>query len=267
MSDGQYTPSEVVYLAAQKNISTVSITDHDTVSGIEEGSKAAREAGIEFIPGIEISVKGNKELHILGYCVDILNPRLNQMCEQFTLFRQQRVHRILEHLNILGVGLTLEQVTKYADHGRIGRPHFARAMLEAGYVGGLREAFDKYLATPEFDKIERPKPDYTGGIDVIREAGGVAVLAHPAQLKLDNESLEQLLKDLISAGLKGIECYYSTHTKEQTIYYLSLAERFSLIVTAGSDFHGEKVKPDIKIGTSFDDKQIKQKLERGCWDE
>ena len=251
MSDGQLTPSEVVRLASSIGVSTMAIADHDTVDGVEEGSAMAQSMGIGFISGIEISVKGNEELHILGYCVDIQNGGLKKACEQFLFYRKERVQRIIDYLKEKRIEISAEQVLKNAVNGQVGRPHFARALLDSGHIQNIREAYDLYLATPEFNKIERPKPDFSEGISMIRNAGGVAVLAHPSKLKLDNDALVRLLNELVSAGLKGIEAYYSTHTKEQTDFYLSLAKEHDLIVTAGSDYHGEKASPEVMIGTGI----------------
>jgi hypothetical protein len=247
-SDGQYTPSQIIAMAKDKGITCLSITDHDTVAGIAEGAEAARQAGIDFIPGIEISVQGHRELHILGYHIDPHNHALVAMCSEFAENRAKRGERILDYLQGYGITLALEQVLVHTKNGLLGRPHFARALVEAGYVGTTREAFDRYLGTPAFDAIERPKPSFAEGIKIIANAGGLAVLAHPALLKLDDHALETLLRELIENGLGGIEAFYSTHTQAQTGFYLSLCEKYRLTVTGGSDFHGEKVKPDIPLG-------------------
>lgn len=248
-SDGQYTPTEIVGMAKDRGIELIAISDHDTVAGLAEGADAAQKAGIGFIPGIEISVKGNRELHILGYFIDWENPALLSLCEEFYENRRQRGSRILEYLRGYGIRLDPEQVQKYAGRGLLGRPHFARALVDAGHVKTTREAFDKYLGTPEFDKVERPKPSPKAGIDIIRGAGGMTVLAHPAQLKLNDNDLDKSLQELIKYGLCGIECYYSTHTPEQTERYLMLAGKYGLAITGGSDFHGEKVNPETALGT------------------
>ena len=147
-------------------------------------------------------------------------------------------------------GFSLEDVRRCNQGRTSGRPHFARALVELGYAGSIQDAFEKYLATPAFyAEAERPKPSPEKGIAVIRQAGGVAVLAHPHQLKLEGPELEALLQQLISLGLQGIEAHYSRHTAEQTRLYLQLAEKYGLLVTSGSDFHGPSVKPDIQLGS------------------
>lgn len=253
-SDGQYTPAALIELASEKGLSAIALTDHDTIDGIEEAQNAAKRKKIAFVPGIEISVRGEpsvKELHILGYCFDPKAPALLAMCERLKKERLVREEKIFQFLLENGVILTRENVDKHSRGGIVARPHFARAMVEEGFVSTVREAFDRYLATPAFDKIERPKPSAQEGIRCIRDAGGVAVLAHPIQTKLDTERLAVLLGQMKEMGLSGLECYYSTHTAQQTREYLALAKRFGLTVTGGSDFHGELVKPEIELGSGI----------------
>ena len=247
-SDGQYSPAEVVRLAAQKGATCISITDHDTVAGLDEARRVANEVGIECIPGIEISVQGNRELHILGYCIDYAHRGLTEACDNFIRLRERRGSRILAYLSKKGVQLTEEQVRRHVLQGVVGRPHFALAMIEAGYVSSVQEAFDRYLGTPEFDGVERAKPTARDGLQMILDAGGIPVLAHPALLKLDDGNLDALIAGLTDAGLMGLECYYSKHTPEQIGQYLRYAEKFGLLPTAGSDFHGGNNRPGVDIG-------------------
>lgn len=253
-SDGQYQPAELIRLAVDKGLSAIALTDHDTIDGVPEARAEAERLGITFVPGIEISVKGNapvKELHILGYWIDIENLQLKEMCARFKALRAEREERIFQYLDSAGVRLLRENVERYAVNGLVARPHFARAMVEAGYVSTVREAFDRYLAVPAFDKIERPKPSPEEGIQCILASGGIPVLAHPVQTQLPLSELEELICSLKEAGLKGLECYYSTHSPQQTRDYLEMAQRYDLTVTGGSDFHGERVKPDIMLGSGI----------------
>lgn len=247
-SDGQYPPAELAGLVEKAGISAWALTDHDTVEGLSEAWEASRARSIAFFPGIEVSAKGNRELHILGYGIDPDDRALREACQNFRKYRDERKFRILDYLGKRGVELRLEDVEALASGGLVGRPHFARAMVAAGAVSSVREAFDQYLGIPEFDKVERPKPTPERAIELITGAGGVAVLAHPQKLRLDPPALEALVRHLYDCGLRGIECYYSTHTEEEKSRYLSLAQTYGLFVTGGSDFHGELVKPEIAIG-------------------
>ena len=264
-SDGQYSPEEVIKLAACAGIKTLAITDHDTVGAVQKGTVLAAECGMDFISGIELSVRGSIDLHILGYDLDCTNAALIGECDRFTSERIKRLERVLDYLHEYDIELTIKDVQNAAERRAfIGRVHIAAAMQQKGYVSDIREAFDKYIGTSEFDKVKRPKPCDNVGISLIRNAGGVPVLAHPGKLKLDSFKLEELVRRLMDFGLMGMECFYSTHTDAQTKEYLSLAKKYNLLVTCGSDFHGEKIKPDVKIGidisSSFNSGKIVEQL-------
>lgn len=254
-SDGQYSPAALVQLAARKGVTTLALTDHDTTAGLAEAEQAAAQCGIRLIAGIELDtkypgVRGN--FHMLGYGIDPQHPALAAQCADFAAQRQARAERIFTYLESFGIRLDREKVFGYAGDGVIARPHFARVMLESGYVAEIQEAFDRYLDTPEFQTIDRPKPHPREAIQTIRQAGGIPVLAHPFQLKLGERDLPSLLRELKEYGLGGLECYYSTHTAQQTEMLLALAEQYGLCITGGSDFHGEKIKPQIALATGID---------------
>ena len=248
-SDGQYSPADIIKLAANAKIRTLAVTDHDSVGAVRECSLLAVERGIDFISGVELSVRGNRELHILGYNINCTDAALLCACVKFENERRKRLERVLDYLLERGIKLTIEDVQNAAEsRAFIGRVHIAAAMQEKGYVADIREAFDKHIGTSEFDKVERPKPSDEEGISLIRNAGGVPVLAHPGMLKLDSDKLEELVRKLMGFGLVGMECFYSMHTDLQTKEYVDLANKLGLLVTCGSDFHGQNVKPEIKIG-------------------
>ncbi len=250
-SDGQYTPTELMELAYAAGIRKCALTDHDSVHGVKEARAACERLGMEFRSGIEISTKyKGTELHILGYNVDEENPILLERTAFFRNERDKRGKRIYDYLASLGVSLKEGSVENIANGANLGRPHFAQAMLEQGYIENIREAFDKYLATPDFESHKfREECSWKEAIDLIHEAGGVAVLAHPGGYrKLDMYSIEPIIYELIDMGIDGIECFYSKHSKEETMFYLNIADSNDLLVTIGSDFHGEKVKPDIELG-------------------
>lgn len=248
-SDGQYTPTEIISMAKNIGLEIVAITDHDTVEGIAEGRKIALNLGIQFVAGIEISTQDMTEVHILGLGIDEENPMLCERCKQFSLDRENRAYRICEYLNKKGIDVALEDIQLIAREGVIGRPHFAKYLEEHGYVKTREDAFKKYLDTKEFKfTTDRQKPTPKDAIEFIHQAGGKAFLAHPGLLKLGWKEIEDFIIKLKDYGLDGIECYYSRHTSKQTEGFLQLAKNYNLQISAGSDFHGEKVKPNIRLG-------------------
>lgn len=247
-SDGQYTPEELVKLVKNAGIELMALTDHDSIAGVEEAQQVAHQNGICCIAGIELSIRHEQELHMLGLGIDTHNERLSRFCEQLVRDRDTRADKIISYLEEFGLTVLRQEVEAKAGSNVIGRPHFAQVLLEKGYVSSIQEAFDRYLATEGFSKIERPKPSAEEGIHMIHEAGGIAVLAHPVSLKKSGADLEQEISELVKEGLDGIETYYSTHTEKQIQEYHELAKKYQLIETAGSDFHGEKIKPAIVLG-------------------
>lgn len=242
-SDGQYTPSELVELAKAKGLETIALTDHDSVNGVEEAKAAGKELGLQVIQGVELSADDYLNLHILGYGLSA--PVLRDWLSSLRGGRNDRKYRIRDFLRAKGLEIPLDEVDEEAAGGAVGRPHFAMVMLRHGYVATRKEAFDRYLDTPEFQALEKgSKPSAQTCIEKIKAAGGKVSLAHPYQIVLNGESLEELVRRLIGYGLDAIECYYPQHTPEQKTEYLHLAEKYGLHVTGGSDFHGEKNKPD-----------------------
>lgn len=246
-SDGQYSPAALVRLAKERGIETLALTDHDTLDGLDEAILAGGEASVRVLRGIELSAKEYRGLHILGYCVSPDAPGLRELCAEMKRSRNERKHRIIAFLCEKGVEISLAEVEELAGGGIIGRPHFALAMVRRGYVETTAEAFDRYLATDEYHRIERQKPDARACVDAIHSAGGKASLAHPYQTGLAGDALDELVRKLAGYGLDAIECWYPRHTLQQREFYLSLAQKYHLHVTGGSDFHGEKVKPDIQL--------------------
>ncbi|MDE7245228.1 MAG: PHP domain-containing protein [Oscillospiraceae bacterium] len=242
-SDGQYTPAQLVRLAKERGLEALALTDHDTLDGLEEAVRTGRELGIQVLRGVELGAKEN--LHILGYGFSPDAPGLRKLCASMKEGRDQRKYRILDFLREKGLALTLEEVEEIAGGNIIGRPHFAQAMVKRGYVSSNREAFGRYLDTEEYGKIERQKPDMRTCVETLRGAGARVSLAHPYQLPEDE--LETLVCTLAGYGLDALECYYPRHTPEQQAYYLRLADKYHLHITGGSDFHGERVKPDISL--------------------
>lgn len=245
-SDGQYTPAELVALAQARGIQVLALTDHDTVDGLEEAFRAGQALGVQVLGGVELGAAEYSHLHILGYGFDPAG--LAPLCQKLKASRDERKYRILDFLSAKGLPLTLAEVEDIAGGDIIARPHFAQAMVKRGYVRSNREAFDYFLDTEEFRQtVKRFKADARTCVETIKAAGGKASLAHPYQIGLEEGPLEELVKRLAGYGLDAIECHYPRHTPEQEQFYLCLAEKYRLHVTGGSDFHGERVKPDVSL--------------------
>jgi 3',5'-nucleoside bisphosphate phosphatase len=248
-SDGTSSPEQLVHEARAAGVEVLSITDHDTFAGHDAALGAARDLGVELICGIELSTKLNgNSVHLLGYF-----PRENGMAgfREWVLdmqaSRRERNVRLSARLRELGIEVSVEEA-EAKGRGMTGRPHFAKVMLEKGYVTNLRQAFDDYLDESAKGYVYRREPQLDEAIAKIRDAGGVASLAHPVRMQGD---LERQLPALCGAGLNAIEAYHSDHTEAETEGLLDLARRHALIVTGGSDFHGD-VKPEVRLGTGHD---------------
>ncbi len=256
-SDGTYTPEEVATLGQKFGFAALALTDHDTVEGCARMAAACATAGIEFITGTELTAEhdGN-ELHLLGYFVDPLNPRLLVEIGQFQTVRQDRVREMVSRLNRLNVPLQADAVFALANCRSPGRPHVARALVNAGLCRSLDEAFEKYLKKSRPAWVPKKKMSAREGIALIHHAGGLAVLAHPGLNRTD-----EVIPHLVDAGLDGIECFHTKHSPAAVQHYLRLAERYRLLVTGGSDCHGlSKGKP--LIGTVRLDYRHVEKLKQ-----
>ncbi|MBC8278723.1 MAG: PHP domain-containing protein, partial [FCB group bacterium] len=210
------------------------------------------DIGLDFIPGIEISCdyrEGN--IHILGYWIDPGDERLRNISARLIEYRNLRNHKIVERFYDLGIRLDYDEVMDIAGNDVVGRPHFARALMDNGYAGSIREAFDNFLGEGKSAYVAKRRLNPAEGIELISRAGGIAVLAHPNHYPFGtSKELKNVLKELVNFGLKGIEAYYSTYSAEQTAFYLRMAEEFKLAVSGGTDFHGD-IKPEVEIGTGI----------------
>lgn len=251
-SDGSLTPEELVVEAALAKLSAVALTDHDSIGGVDRFLAACAKRGIRGVPGVEISVdgEGDESIHMLGYFIDCRSPALTAHLAEIRSDRDYRNRKIIENLNEMGLAVTLDEVSGFAGSDNVGRLHFAQALVERGYVRTREEAFDRFLA--------KNRPGYSGrrrltmeqGIGLIKEARGLAVLAHPFTLGKGKQELANLVAGLASAGLDGLEAYYSHQTPKQMKVYGAIARKFGLVVTGGSDFHGAPM-PDVRIGIGF----------------
>ncbi|MCP9471573.1 MAG: PHP domain-containing protein [Nitrospira sp.] len=247
-SDGSFTPAEVIALAHEAGVTAAAITDHDITSGIPEATRTGRERGIDVIPGVEISsLFGDAELHVLGYFLDWQDETLNRRLAALRESRHRRNPKIIERLQAAGIDITYDEVRAIAGTDSVGRPHIARVLIDKRVVASAQEAFDLWLAEGRPAYVPRELPAPAEAIRWIKDAKGLAVLAHPTWIKAPESALPDLARRLKADGLAGVEVYYSTHTPRQTREYLALAKQLDLLVTGGSDFHGV-TKPDIRVG-------------------
>ncbi|MBE3559475.1 MAG: PHP domain-containing protein [Ktedonobacteraceae bacterium] len=241
-SDGLYAPSELLQQAKAAGLRVLALTDHDTTDGIAEAQRAAHALSIELIAGIEINTYLNeKEVHILGYFIEYEQEEFQNTLQTLRDARERRGERMVEKLNGIGLRITWERVRELA-HGAVGRPHVARALMEAGYVQSVGEAFDKYIGAGRPAYVPRYRLSPADAIRLIASVRGLPVLAHPLDYP-GLDLLRQVLPDLCKAGLVGLEVYYGPYTPEQEQALLVLAGQYQLIPTGGSDFHGPGIHP------------------------
>ena len=250
-SDGVMSPSEIVRYAKAKGLQAIAITDHDTIEGLEEGLSEGEKIGFEVIPGVEISAEHSPgSMHLLGFFIDNHHPFLNERLEYLQKARTERNPKIVEKLNRLGIKITYEEVLKASGGGQVGRPHFAQVLLEKKYVKNFQDAFDRFLKKGAPAYVDKFRFTAKEALHFINGAKGVAVLAHPNTLNMDGYSeLEDLVLQLTEEGLKGIEVYYPEHSALEVAQYKTLAQRYGLLMTGGTDYHGiEKNGLDIGVG-------------------
>lgn len=260
-SDGSLTPDEVVTLARDAGLRYFALTDHDTVDGVENALKKAEEyPEIDVIPGIELSCYYKKrEIHIIGLFVDYTDDTFLKELQKMKQAREDRNKKMVQLFVDAGIPLTIEALKHGNPNSVITRAHFARVLVELGICTTKNEAFQKYLGIGCPFYLAKPKITPEHVMKLIQDAGGIAILAHPYSYQLTKIEVEQLLDYLISLGLAGMECYYSTYDQGQQQELRSIASAKGLLVSGGSDFHGA-VKPDISIGTGRGNLCIPEKL-------
>jgi len=258
-SDGSTDPGDLVRLAVREGIEALGIADHDTLAGYDAAVPVAAECGLELVCAVELSTRPNEKsapgkrepsVHLLGYW--LLSPpsaHFRQWLESQQETRRQRNLELVLKLQQLGVAITLSEAETYG-RNQVGRPHFARVLCDKGYVANMQEAFDLYLADEAKAAVERDEPTLEAGIRRITDSGGMASLAHPVRLPQRGPDLANFLERLIDLGLQGIEVFHSEHSAADTAEYAGLARRYDLILTGGTDFHGEN-KPLIRLGTGM----------------
>ncbi len=263
-SDGTMSPAEVVRYAKEKGLKAIAITDHDTVEGVEEGVQEGELVTLEVIPGVEVSVDFPRgTMHLLGYFIDHRCPALLEQLKHLQRYRAERNNKIITKLKALGIDIDLSEVAQIAEDGQIGRPHFARILVQKGYAKRIQEAFDRFLYKGGPAYVEKFKLSPEEALRFITKAGGVASLAHPFTLnQIQGKKLEDLIAKLHGHGLEGIEVYYPEHTEGQRRFYRYLAQRYGLLITGGSDFHGLN-KEGADLGEGHGDMELPYSLVEG----
>ncbi|HUP26869.1 MAG TPA: PHP domain-containing protein [Chloroflexia bacterium] len=245
-SDGALTPTELVRKAHSVGITVLAVTDHDTVSGLEEAREEAGHQGIRIVPGVEFGIEvGGTEVHMLGYLFDDKHPVLLEKLGELREGRLNRGKKMVEKLRAIGININWARVAEIAGDGSVGRPHVARALIEGGYASSIDEAFKKYISRGRPAFVERTHLTLEECIDLVHQAGGAAVLAHPTFVK----EVERVLPSLVKAGLDGIETYYGRYTDETIHWIEGLAKKYSLVTTGGSDFHGLDALSHAELGS------------------
>lgn len=243
-SDGTNTPEEIVKLAKNAGLKTIAITDHDTINGVSCAQEAGKFNGLEVIPGIEFTTEAyGAEIHMLGYFIDIKNITLLQTLDKIQKGRVDRIYKIAEKLRALGLNIDADKIFEIAKNESPGRPHVAKALIAAKEVSTFKEAFDKYIDFNGPAYVSHYKLAPNEAIKLITDAKGIPVLAHPAASDRD-----EVIPDLIKEGLLGLEVFYPSHRWQQTKKYKDLAKVYGLLITGGTDFHGENSGREIKFG-------------------
>ncbi|MGI6152635.1 MAG: PHP domain-containing protein [Christensenellaceae bacterium] len=252
-SDGTDTPEKIIEKCRKLNLELCSICDHDTVASQYTAVREVKKTKLQYLTGLELSVKHEGEIHLLGYGVDIENDALKAEMEVLRRSREARIGRIIEKLGENNIRITFEDVAEVAHGETMGRPHVALALLGKGYVQDMQEAFEKYLGERGTCYVQRKKLTAEQAVATVKEAGGCPVIAHPKFIRTQN--FEKLLKTLKEIGVEGIEAYYPAHTDAEVDYYVGLAKKYGLLVTEGSDYHGA-VKPHTALASERRDGEM-----------
>ena len=259
-SDGTFSPEELIFYAKKKGLKSIAVTDHDTVSGISKAKKASLEQNIELVPGVEISAFYPKgELHILGYFFDPECKHLLAGLEILKKAREKRNPKMVKKLCDLGMEISYEDVLKHAGGNIVGRPHIAMALIEAGYAKSFEDAFNRLIGKggPAYVPKDRMSPG--DAVALIKKSGGVAFVAHPVSLDLEDNEYEKAFLEFKDAGFDGIEVFHTKHSDEQTKLFKSLAEKFGFLISGGSDFHAPGDK-GIDVGCNMVDYKYLEKI-------
>lgn len=246
-SDGMLSPAGLIERANRIGIRVLAVTDHDTTEGIDPSLEAAKGKAIELVPAVELNSETEEaEVHILGYFIDHHQKSFQQRLEEIRRSRLERIRKILNKLEGLGVHLEESRILEISGRGSVGRPHIGWAMIEKGYAESLQESFEKFIARGAPAYVPRYKFPPEEAIRLILQCGGLPVLAHPGIMNCD-----QIIPNLVKEGLMGIEVYYSAHTFIDKEKYKQMAQNFGLLITGGSDYHGPGSKNQVELGSVY----------------
>ena len=256
-SDGQYTPSQIIEKAAEKNIKVIAITDHDTYAGVNEAMATGERLGIKVIPGIELNISfPTGEFHLLGLNIHNPSKSLDYIVENVIKNRNERNAAIIAKMNEDGIDISMEELYAVFPDTVIGRPHFAAELVKHKVVKTRQQAFDQYLARGRKWYVPRICTNLDEAIVAIHESGGVPVVAHPMSLYLSWGKLPDMLNDCYDKGVVGIEAFHPGARVTECLRLEELGRKIGFIITAGSDFHGEKIRADRKLGHTCGGKKI-----------
>ena len=260
-SDGQYTPAQIIEKATEKKITAIAITDHDTVAGLEEGAAAAKEHGITFVPGVELNISyPTGEFHLLGLGFKQISPSLTEILDNLVKNRELRNVKIIEKMREAGVDITLDEMRADFPDTVLGRPHFAAELVKKKVVKTRQQAFDRYLAKGRPWYVARVGSNLDEAIVAIKESGGVPVIAHPMSLYLSWGKLPDALQNFYERGVMGLEAFHPGARVTECLRLEELAQKIGYFVTAGSDFHGEKIRADRKLGYTCGGRKIEDEV-------
>lgn len=252
-SDGTDTPTELVKLAQSLGLEAVAVTDHDSVEGVDEALAAGWENGVEVVPGIEVSSDyRDNNIHILGYYIDHKDPSMRPVLDWVCQERYERNFLVCRKFQADGIDITMEELERTYPDAILGRPHMAELLMRKGYTSSVKEGFEKYVGKGCPYYMPKLRIPMRRAVEVILNAGGVPVLAHPLQYDYPENEVIEMIEYAKSCGIRGIEAYYSEHSPEDQAWVLKMAERYSLAVTGGSDYHGTR-KTHIRMGTGMGD--------------
>jgi len=269
-SDGTLSPANLIAMAVGLGLGAIAITDHDSIAGCREALLDGIPDELGFLTGVEISAEpppsypGSGSIHILGYGIRLDDPELNRTLERLQDARRDRNPQIITRLNQIGLALTLREVEQEAgEDGQPGRPHIAKVLIKKGYAADINDAFDRYLGHGRPAYVDKFRIESADAIRLINAAGGTPVLAHPCLLELEtDDQLDEIVREMVSMGLKGLEVYFTDHTPEQTRRYAELATRHELLMTGGTDFHGD-THPGTRMGVGKGDLIVPYALYEG----